>query len=162
MSLNTISISPQLLADLYPHSLVSGAAPAAAQATVLPSLGKNGKNILIVVNQTDVPYLSDGELAFLTKILTACQLSLMDVAIVNWAKAPHQDQNAVLAQFGAKAVILFDLSPELFGLPQALPPYTVHSDDDVRFVAAPPLHQIEKTKEAKNQLWIALKQLFGL
>ena len=162
MSLNHISIPPQLLADLYQHSLIGSPATAAPQIPPVPFLGKNGRNILIVVNQPEVPFLPDAELAFLTKILTACQLGLMDVAIVNWAKAPHHDAAAVLAQFSAKALILFDLAPLQFGLAHALSPYTVGNDGGVQFVAAPALHEIEKTKEAKNQLWMALKQIFGL
>lgn len=132
------------------------------QKPPVPFLGKNGKNILVVVNQPDIPYLPDGELDFLTKILTACQLSLLDVAIVNWAKMLQHDADSVLAQFDAKAVILFDLAPLQFGVSHQAPMYAVQKKGNVSFVAAPALHEIEKTKEAKNQLWLALKQIFGL
>jgi DNA polymerase III psi subunit len=162
MSLNNISLPSQLLADLYQHSLVGGFATAVPQKPPVPFLGKNGKNILIVVNEPEVPYLPDPELDFLTKILTACQLSLMDVAIVNWDKAPHHDVDAMIAQFSAKAVLLFDLAPLQFGFSHSSPLYAVQQKDSVQFVAAPALHEIEKTKEAKNQLWMALKQIFGL
>lgn len=162
MSLNDISLPPQLIADLYAHSLVEGTARAMPQTPRVASLGKAGKGILIVVNKPEVPYLPDGELEFLTKVLSACQFSLADVAIVNWAKMPHPDAGAVMEQFGATAVILFDLEPSLFGLPPGQQAYAVYSTNGRKFVAAPPLHQIEKTKEAKGQLWVALKQLFGL
>jgi DNA polymerase III psi subunit len=114
------------------------------------------------VNRRDVPYLPDSELDFLTKVLLACQLSLADVAIVNWQKAPHHDAESMLEQFKARHIILFDLDAEQFGLPSNLPPYSVYPVQDKRFVAAPALHQIAITKEAKGQLWAALKQLFGL
>lgn len=162
MSLNNISLPPQLVADLYHHSLVGGNTSAVPQTPPVPFLGKGGKNILIVVNQPSVPYLPDAELAFLTKVLTACQLGLVDIAIVNWSKAPHHDVPAMLQQFGAKAVILFDVAPVEFGLLDTAPPFTMQQHDGAQFVAAPALSQIEETREARQQLWLALKELFGL
>ncbi len=162
MSLNNLSLPPHLLADLYHHSLVEDTARAMPQKPPVPSLGKGGRGILIVVNKPEAPYLPDGELDFLTKVLAACQLSLADVAIVNWQKAPHHDAGAMLEQFGATAVILFDTDPSPFGLPPDLPAYTVQTAGSKTYVCAPALQQIEKTKEAKGQLWVALKQLFGL
>lgn len=160
MSLNNISLPSHLIVDLYQHSLVGSTATAMPQNPPVPFLGKGGKNILIVVNQSNVPFLPDAELAFLTKVISACQLGLMDVAIVNWQKMPHHDTEALITQFSAKAVILFGIDPAPFNLPSNLPLYTVHAAGNRQFVAAPALNEIEKTKEAKGQLWIALKQLF--
>jgi DNA polymerase III psi subunit len=160
MNLNNISLSSHLIADLYRHSLIEGTATAMPQKTPVPSLGKGGKGILIVVSKPDVSYLPDDELDFLTKVLSACQLSLADVAIINWKKVPHHNTEAIMEQFGARYVILFDLDPLPFGLPLNLPAYAVHTDDKKQFVIAPSLHQIAQTKEAKTQLWAALKQLF--
>jgi len=162
MSLNNISLPSQLLADLYQHALVGGHATAMPQTAAAPFLGKNGKNILIVVDQPNVPYLPDHELAFLTKVLTACQLGLLDVAIVNWQKLPQPNAGALLQQFKAKSVILFDLDPTLFGLAPDQVLYQVQKESETAFVAVPALREIEKTKEAKHQLWMALKELFGL
>ncbi|NTS43598.1 hypothetical protein HRG84_22150 [Flavisolibacter sp. BT320] len=163
MSLNNISLPSQLLADLYHDSLVEGTAtPVPVTKTTVPYLGKNGKNILIVVNKPDVPYLPDAELSFLTKILTACQLSLLDVAIVNGNRFDGEDATEALTQTAARFVILFDVAPTLFGLPAQTPLFTVQAADGLPFVAAPALNKIESSKEAKGQLWISLKQLFGI
>jgi hypothetical protein len=160
MSLNNISLPSQLVADLYQHSLVGGTATPVPVKPAPPSfLGKNGKNILIVVNKTDVPYLPDGELSFLTKVLTACQLSLMDVAIVN-ANKLQQDAGDIIEQTAARFVILFNVSPTMFDLPEQTPPYSVQKFEARSFVVAPDLSAIEPSKEAKGQLWVALKQLF--
>lgn len=160
MSLNNISLPSHLVADLYQHSLIDGTATAMPQKTAVSFLGNAGKNILIVVNKPDVPYLHDDELAFLTKVLMACQLSLMDVAIVNWSKAQHHDAAAMMEQFNATSVILFDIVAEHFSLPSNLPMYNIYSFQNRQFVTAPALKEIEQTKEAKGQLWMALKQLF--
>ena len=69
MSLNNISLPPQLLVDLYQNVLVQSNASAMPVKELIPFLGKNGKNILILVNKKDSPYLPDKELAFLTTVL---------------------------------------------------------------------------------------------
>lgn len=160
MSLNDISLPSHLVADMYRCVLVAGDVAAEPQKPPVPFLGKNAKNILLVVSKADAPYLPDVELAFLTKVLQACGLGLTDVAIVNWSKAPHQDAEAVMTQIKAKVVVLFNSKPEAFGLPANHSLYTVTTFQDRQFVTAPSLQEIEKTKEAKGQLWIALKQLF--
>jgi len=162
MSLNNISLPSQLIADLYHHSLVGDTATAVPQKTPVSFLGKNKKNILILVNQPDVPFLPDAELSFLTKVLTACQLALIDVAIVNWNKSANQDAAALQDQFHSKYAIFFDVNPSVLDLPAGAPLYSVQRRDDFSFVAAPALNEIEKTREAKNDLWVALKQLFGI
>lgn len=163
MSLNNISLPSQLLADLYRNSLVEGiATPVPVKQITIPYLGKNGKNILIVVNKPDVPYLPDAELAFFTKVLTACQLGLLDVAIVNGNKFGAEEAMEAITQTAANFVILFDIPPALFGLPAETPLFTVQSAEGRPFVVAPALNEIESTKEAKSQLWLSLKQLFGI
>ena len=162
MSLNNISLPSRLVADLYQNVLVQGTASAVPVKKDVPFLGKNGKHILILVNNTDVPYLPDNELSFLTNVLSACQLGLMDVAIVNWSKLEDENPGELFNQLKSRQVILFDVKPSAFGLPSNLQPYIVAKDDVHQFVAAPSLSAIEANKEAKKQLWMALKQLFGI
>lgn len=148
-----------MVADLYAHSLVNDTATAMPAKEAVSYLGKNGKNILIVVNEPRVPYLPDEALAFLTKILSACQLGLLDVAIVNWSRLAECDALSLMDKMKAQAVILFDVEPGQFGL-ESVSLFAVQHNNGRQFVVAPSLKVIEKTKEAKSQLWIALKQLF--
>lgn len=159
MSLNNIILPPQLLADLYPSSLVQNLASAVPAKLAMPFLGKNEKNILIVANKKDVPFLSDKELQFLTQVLSACQLGLPHVAIVNWASLPKKNSAILLDQFGPKEVLLLDVEPAVFDFPHT-PAYTVRQHQNVSFVTAPSLQTIEGAKEEKKKLWTALKQLF--
>lgn len=165
MSLNNISLPPQLVVDLYRCALIdepATAMPVPQKAALVPFLGKAEKNILIVVNEPTAPYLSDGELAFLTKVLTACGLSLADVAIVNWHKLPNHNAAALMEQVNAVTVLLFGVSPQSFALDADVPFYTIQQAGKRPLIAAPALNEIEKTKEARQQLWLALKQLFSL
>ena len=162
MSLNNISLPSHLLAELYQNVLIQGTAMPVPEKANVTFLGKNQKNILIVVNKTESPYIPDNELSFLTNVLSACQLGLQDVAIVNWDKLIEKNYQLVLEQLKSREVILFDVSPGTFALPESFPQYAVGSTDENKFVIAPSLSDIESNKEAKKQLWLALKQLFSI
>ncbi|MES2880545.1 MAG: hypothetical protein V4676_00255, partial [Bacteroidota bacterium] len=71
MNLNEITLTPNLLTDMYSNLLVDLAPemnPAAAFA--LKHLGSCVKNILILTNNNNTPFLPDNELQFLTNILS--------------------------------------------------------------------------------------------
>ena len=161
MSLNNILLPSQLIADLYQTVLVQDTASAMPVKEPIPFFGKNGKNILIVVNKKETAYLPDNELSFLTTVLSACSLDLSHVAIVNWHHVKEKKSTLLLEQLSAKKVLLLDVEPFSFGFaPGEL--FKVQQTDKLQFVAAPSLSEIEKTKQAKSQLWVALKQLFCL
>ncbi|HUC83108.1 MAG TPA: hypothetical protein VMR70_19520 [Flavisolibacter sp.] len=162
MSLNNISLPSSLIADLYQNALVQDTARAVPVKKNLSFLGKNGKNILIVVNKSEVAYLPDNELNFLSNVLLACQLSLADVAIVNWQNSGNQQPQHIIEQLNSAQIILFDVQPALFGLSNDIPHFSVTKADNPQVVTAPSLSEIEKNKEYKKQLWMSLKTLFGI
>ena len=162
MSLNNISLSSQLIADLYQNVLIQGHTRAMPASKTVPILGKNAKNILVIVDKKDAPFLPDNELSFLTNILSACQLGLTDVGIVNWQKIEPQTSSTLFEQVEGKQVILFGTRLSEFGIPDNTQHYTIIKNDARQFVVAPSLTEIENNKEAKKQLWMALKQLFGI
>ena len=162
MSLNNISLPSSLIADLYQNALVQDTARAVPVKKNLSFLGKNGKNILIVVNKSEVAYLPDNELNFLSNVLLACQLSLADVAIVNWQNSGNQQPQHIIEQLNSAQIILFDVQPALFGLNNDTPHFSITKTDNVPVVTAPSLSEIEKNKEHKKQLWMSLKTLFGI
>lgn len=161
MSLNNLRLSPSLLADLYPNALVQGSANHTAEKTSVPFLGENKKKILILVSQKEHAYLPEKELIFLTTVLSACSLNLSHVAIVNWALLTEKSLALLQGQLSPQKVLLLNVSPEEAGLPPT-ELYSVKLHGEAEFVAAPALAKIEKTKQAKSSLWIALKQLFCL
>ena len=161
MSLNNLSLPATLLADLYSNVLIEGSARRTLKEVPVPFLGKNQKNILILVQQKNAAYLPEKELAFLTTVLSACSLNLPHVAIVNWAVLTIRSFAVLQAQFLPKKLLLLDVKQEELGLP-ASGLYTVQPYQDLEFVSVPALTDIEKTREAKSKFWIALKELFCL
>ncbi|HTD93429.1 MAG TPA: hypothetical protein VK644_06445, partial [Chitinophagaceae bacterium] len=134
MGLNDIRLPGSVIAQLYRNTLVDTGVPDKARPistpllpeTVYPEpeanspawkfLGENNRNILVIVNYPGLPHLPDEELAFLTKMLSACQLSLGDVAILNTSNYPNSGSKELQPFFKSKIVFLFGVSPAAFGL----------------------------------------------
>jgi len=172
MSLNSIKFEPTDIASLYKNSLVE----INAKQQVLPQtntntepvatgwkyLGENKKKTLVVVRNADAVHLPDKQLAFLSKLLTACNLSLADVAILNFQNHNSSGFNEILNYYKPKVVLLFDVEPGEFGLPMIFPQFQVQGYKDAVFVSSPSLDTIEPDKSLKGKLWICLKKIFNL
>jgi hypothetical protein len=128
-------------------------------------LGNNAQQICIVVQQANQVHISEESLALLTKMLSACKLTLNDVAIVNTAT------NAVTIhllqeQLQVKKLLLFQVSTQQLNIPFAIPNYKLQSYNGYTVVQAVALEQMlgetAAEKMEKKQLWQCLQQLFNL
>ena len=161
MSLNNLSLTPQLIADLFSDSLIENLRPSSIEQTV-KFLGKNEKNILILVSEEEVAFLEDNELNFLSTVLGACKLSLADLAIVNLYHLGSLNYRDFIKQLNAKKVLLFDVEAQTIDLPFNFPHFQIQQFDQCTYLSAPALKNIETDKALKTQLWNCLKKLFAL
>ncbi len=174
MELNDIQLSASVIEELYHSSLVENQniqsddisiGTKQKETTELQSwkfLGSNEKKILVVIKTTEAVHLLDNELTFLTGILTACNLTLADVAIINLNNHPDASYKEVTAYFSSKVILLFDLDPADFGLPMSFPHYQVQSFAGNSILYSPSLKALENNKVEKSKLWVSLKKLFNL
>ena len=171
MSLNSIKFNTTDIALLFKNSLVEinsekQVPPINASSesiiTVWKYFGENKKNILLIVRHPDAVHLPDKQLSFLTKLLTACNLNLADVAILNFHNYRSSDFDNILSHFKPKVVLLFDVEPGEFGMPMIFPQFQVQGYKDAVFVASPSLDVIEPDKSLKGKLWVCLKKIFNL
>jgi hypothetical protein len=141
------------------------AKPVEAQAsqTGYKVLGKNAKQVAIVVNFASEAFLPEGELQFLTKMLGACKLNLADVAIVNHATTPIEIEK-LKQQLLSRHVLLFGVEPSAIQLPISFPAFKEQAYAGTTYLFAPSLEQLNKeTEEAKGfkkKLWECLKRTF--
>ena len=161
MSLNNISLPPKLVADLYPSSLIESDA-SSNKPSLIKFLGKNQKNILILVSKENIPFIEENELKFLTSILSACKLSLADVAIINLKTVGIADYRFFTKQLKSKTILLFDVDSQAIDLPFNFPHFQLQQFDQSTYLSAPALSFIEKEKPLKTQLWNCLKTIFYL
>jgi len=182
MSLDNLTLPPYLIQELYENSLVetSGIKPKKSvgssdqsetvgkkgtpkvSAGKIKYLGNNAKNILIVIDEEDHAFLPDPELNFLIAILEACKINFEDCALVNShnnAEVTHENLNN---QFSPVELIFLGTEPQLLGFPIQIPQYKVQQYNKQQFMCAPALQVISADKEAKKQLWNALKILFSI
>ena len=160
MSLNNINLNAQLIADLYPNTLIE-TSNTNIQNTGVRYLGDNQKNISIFVKNTEVPFLNDGEFNLLTSILAACKLSIADVAIVN-LESNNSNPEELLTELNSKIVLLFDIAPTDINLPINFPHFQVQQFNKRTYLYAPAFTIIENDKAVKIKLWQSLKNIFNL
>lgn len=125
-------------------------------------LGENKKKTLIVVRYAEVTHLPDKQLSFLTRLLAACNLTLADVAILNFHNYSPSDFDKLINYFKPEVVLLFAIEPGEFGMPMIFPQFQVQGHKDSVFVSSPSLETIEPDKNLKGKLWVCLKKIFNL
>lgn len=186
MSLDDIKLSPFLVKKLYEKTLVDSSfaknkiekEPTILQpekksltkddtlendlSDPIKYLGKNAKNILVLVNEPEHAFLGDDELSFLMTVLNACNISMVDVAVVN----SHNDQTVkykkLMNQFSPSVILFLGTEPQLLGFPIQIPIYQVQQYHKQHYLCAPSLQKLSIDKEEKKQLWVALKKIFSI
>jgi hypothetical protein len=184
MALNNIQLNAALLAEIYKDSLVeidgqspSVKVPPSTSQTQMPAednsttnspsisrkhLGEFKKRILIVVRYAGVAYLPDEPLNFLTSILTACKLSLGDVAIVNISNLPSVQYGDLREKYNSAVIILFGLAPSELEMPVNFPEFQIQPFNNCTFLYTPMLEELESDKVLKSKLWVCLRRMFDL
>lgn len=127
-------------------------------------MGSNKKQIVLVIHSLSVDQLS-GIQQFINNLLKACKLSLEDVAILNY---PAQDITIgdLKQHLFPKEVLLFGVNPVSIGIPIKFPQFKLQSYDNINYLFAPSVEELNQETEAskllKSKLWICLKQVFQL
>ena len=155
-----------MLQALYRNTLVgevsSNANRTSNDNSDIKSLGKNEKGVVIIVNCDEAPFLPDAHLSFLTKMLSACKLSLADVAIVNICGDNQVSYDKLLTDLSPLKIIFFDVEPNTLQFPLSFPLYQVQAYNNMKLLSAPGLEKLEKDVPEKNLLWNSLKKMFDL
>src|SRR4051812_28583348 len=133
------------------------------EPVVYKTLGNNKQQISVVVNCPNDVYVPEADLAFLTKMLSACKLNMADVAIVNHATAPIAIDK-LKAQLQPRSLLLFGVEPGEIQLPISFPTFKEQPYAGTTYLFTPALSQLnQETEEAKilkRKLWDCLKRMF--
>ncbi len=182
MSLNDIQLPGNVIAGLFAHTLVEDnnpvstpavapaqpppapppPAPAAKGTVAWKKLGNNLKNILIIVDYPASAHLPDEELSFLTNMLSACKLSLDDVAVINLNNYTEKVYKPLVAHFNAQIVMLFGVAPRTLSMPLEFPLYQVQSFAGTTYLYAQAMEERHTDSLLKSRLWVSLRTLFKL
>jgi len=168
MSLDNIQLSAGAIQDLYKRSLVLSASTPEkkvempSSAVSFNTLGNNQRKILILVDNDETLYLPDEQLNFLMGILTACKLTMQDVAILNIQRNKDVSYTNLATALKASTVILFGVETSKIALPLQFPLYQIQAYNNQTYLSAPLLTVLQNDKAEKTKLWLCLKQVFSL
>jgi hypothetical protein len=158
--------------DQPPSATAVPTVPAAAAVPAVPAagppykfLGNNRRKVTLLVHSPGSAFLPDNQLAFLTKILEACRMTIADVAIVNQATTAVTI-TALRQQLSPAIVLLFGMEPPSIRLPINFPVFKIQPYDQCTYLSAPTLDQLvlptAESRELKSKLWGCLKTLFDV
>jgi hypothetical protein len=166
MSLENIQLPPIVLQELYKKTLIDSESVQSlttfSQRKALTILGKNEKQIAIIVNNDEALYLPDEQLNFLLGILSACKLTLEDVAIINIKKNKKLSYTVLVNELRSEKIFLFGVEPSKIELPFQFPFYQMQQFNNQLYLSAPLLTKLQDDKAEKTKLWLCLKQIFSI
>lgn len=165
MSLNDITLHPFTIKDLYKNTLVEDTPKPGTvkhSTDVLTVLGNNKKRITLIVQSKDAIHLPDEALNFLLGILSACKLTMEDVAILNIEKNSHVTYQLIASELKAETILLFGVDVSQIGLPIQFPHYQVQHYNNQVYLCAPVLPVLQNDKAEKISLWNSLKKVFSI
>ena len=164
MSLDNIQLPGIVLQNLYSKSLfdlkTGNADKNSSTAATISFLGNNQKKIAIILVSPEVIYLPDDDLNFLLGILSACKLSMADIALINLSKNSALSYKDIAAQLLAEKIFLFGVKPDALGLPLQFPHYQVQQYNNQVYLSSISLTELQNDKEEKMKLWNCLKNIF--
>ena len=165
MSLDNIQLNTKVVADLYKNVLISlendQIKSPNPTTTKLEFLGKNEKQILLLIKETQDKYLAENDLTFLIKILAAVNLTLSDVAIVNCQDNQLANYENLMESLQPSKIIFFDVRSEELGFPLQFGLYKPQTYNGQTYLASVSLQNLQDNFEEKKQFWESLKKLFS-
>lgn len=115
---------------------------------------------VIVFHHQDSSSLPASQQTLLEAILNACKLNTAAVKIIGKSETQTTPLNSILDIHQPKKIILFGVDPATIGLPIHFPVFQIQSYQQVQYLHAPSLPELENDKQLKISLWQKLKQLF--
>ena len=126
-------------------------------------LGKNNGQTCLLVNFPGDKIIPEEQLLFITRLLSACKLTIDDVAVLNHKLQPIEIKKLKL-QFNPYRIILFGITPAEIGLPVNFPMFMPQTYDATTYLYTPLLTRLnqenEEGKLLKSKLWVCLRQVF--
>lgn len=131
---------------------------AIAEPAVFKYLGKNQKNVLILVNDSQNETSTERGRELLRNIVKALQLSANDFALVNYAAYENALFSSLTSFLSSKLVLSFGVTPVQLGLDNK-PANTIVMEGDVQLVLSRNLDALADNLDEKKALWGSLKQI---
>jgi len=130
----------------------------AAEAVIFKYLGKNQKNILILVNDAGNDVSTDKGKELLRNIVKALQLTANDFALLNYAVYTNTSFEEFRNFFKSNVVFAFGVTPLHLGLGEQ-PVNEIIMQGAAQLIFSGNLDQLADDQAGKKALWGSLKKL---
>ena len=166
MTIDNIHLSDFLCQNLFKNNLigqekVEKTSEISAKSKI-HHLGLNQKSILFLVNNPDNKYLEDAEMEMLTNLLTACKLSVADIALVNYAHCFPVSYDELITEFNSEKLLVFGISTGELKLPFNVPDFQIQKFQQQTYLFNPSMKEVLNDVHLKKNLWNSLKKLFSI
>lgn len=121
-------------------------------------LGKNSRNILILVNDPEHEVSDEKGRELLRKIVKSVNLSANDFALLNYATYTGTSYAQLQQHFSSVLIFAFGVTPEQLKM-KTYPQNSIVSEGEVRLIFSSELKTLEGDPTGKKVLWASLKQL---
>lgn len=121
-------------------------------------LGKNSRNILILVNDQEHEVSDEKGRELLRKIVKSVNLSANDFALLNYANYNGTSYAQLQQHFSSVLVFVFGVTPGQLKM-KAYPQNSIVMEESVRLIFSSELKALEEDPTGKKVLWASLKQL---
>ena len=138
-----------------PEVKIAEAKPASRAFTYL---GKNQKNVLILVNDSANDVSTESGRELLRNLVKALQLTANDFALMNYARYEQLQFDELHSFFNCRLVLAFGVLPSHLGVAEQ-PQHMISTQESVQFVFSGNLDQLSADLEGKKKLWGSLKQI---
>jgi hypothetical protein len=166
MSLDKIQLPCFLYQSIFRNNLVviksENGNNSLKKKSKLNFLGGNEKKIVFIGKDNQNKFLGDGEMKFLNDLLSACNLTMGDIAFLNFCENNAFAYQAITEQLHPKQVLIFGVTPQELDLPFAIPFFQVQNFNEQLYVIAPSFKDIQLNKELKKQLWNCFQKIFNI
>jgi len=166
MSIDKVPIPVFLYQSLFGKNLVNAKAETANSSINAPlaisSLGGNEKKIIFLVDDPQNKFLADAQVKLIYDLLTACQLTMGDIALVNFSYNKPLTYKELIDQLQPKKVLMFGLTTGDLGLPFTIPFFQIQNFQERVYMLSPSVHDLRMNTELRKQLWACLQKIFNI
>jgi hypothetical protein len=165
MSIDNIPLPAFLYQSIFENSLVDLKVDKAnivlKEEPEINFLGGNEKKIIFLFNDNQNKFLADIHMKFLNDVLTACQLTMADIALINIFHNTTITYRELMIQLHPKNILIFGVSTKDLDLPFTIPFFQIQNFQDQVYMISPSIEELQMNKELKKQLWVGLQKIFN-
>lgn len=173
MSFQDTILPDFLIADLYKNVLVESDNKTAKKTIkeveknnhLIKFLGENKKQIVFLVNDNEAVYVTEENLHLITNLLTACKLTIADVAIVNMSNK-NFIFNDLKKELAPTVLLVMGINAKSFQLPLVFNSYKIQHFGNCQMLITTDIKNLIgdsiEVKNEKKKLWVCLKEIFSI